>query len=310
MSGEIAVRYAACSTAELFELARAGESRLRPEAWQSLKDELRKRGLELTPEDEALASGPANEPLTTDSEVPGSAPASDSEPVVSVGVDSWLGFFLVLVTLNVSFLTYKVLAAFVALAWVGVLYGLVDVVMVIGIVLVYHRDPLAPRFWRAVLVLTGGLAVFLGAGRLIAWSFAGPTAAMSIAWATYWNSSRRVRATFVPRPPDEELDESTVQAESDAEPVPDVEELSAELDDATRQGNFAVVYIVIGLAVTVGTYIVASARGGGTYTIAWGAILFGMFGAARAKGRQKRARGRLQRLRYADEAALSPERER
>jgi len=316
MSGEIAARYAACSTAELFELARAGESRLRPEAWQSLKNELRKRGLELTPEDESLASGPASASLTTDSELPGSEQTSDAEPAVAVGVDAWLGFFLVLVTLTVSFLTYKTLAAFVALSWVGVLYGLLDIVMVIGIVLVYHRDPLAPRFWRAVLILTAGLAVFLGAGHLIAWFFAAPAAAMSIAWASYWNNSPRVRATFVIRPPansateldpsttspDEELKESSAPVEFDAEPVPSVEELNAELDDARRQGNFAVVYIVLGLVVTIGTYIMASSRGGGTYTIAWGAVLFGMFGAARAKGRQKRARALLQRRRYLPES--------
>ena len=308
MSEEIAGRYAAYSTAELFELARAGESRLRPEAWQSLKNELRKRGLELTAEDESLASGPTNACLTTDSELPGSEPASDSEPAVAVGIDAWLGFFLVLVALNVSFLTFKTLAAFVALSWMGVLYGLVDVVLVIGIVLVYHRDPLAPRFWRGVLILTAGLAVFLGAGHLIAWSFAAPAAAMSIAWAIYWNNSPRVRATFVARrsadsatdldasttTPDEKLEESSAQTESDAESVPSVEALNAELDDARRQGNFAVVYIVIGLVVTIGTYILASSRGGGTYTIAWGAIVFGMYGVARSNWRRKRARALLQ----------------
>jgi len=294
MSEEIAARYAAYSTAELFELARAGESRLRPEAWQSLKKELRKRGLELTPEDESLASGNPNDSLTTDSELPGSEQATDSEPAVAVGVDAWLGLFLVLVTLNVSFLTFRTLAAFVALSWVGVLFGLVDVVLVIGIVLVYHRDPLAPRFWRGVLILAAGSAVFLGAGHLIAWSFAAPAAAVSIAWATYWNNSPRVRATFVSRPPNEDLDESSAQTESDAEPIPNVDKLNAELDDARRQGNFAVVYIVIGLVVTIGTYILASSRGGGTYTIAWGAIVFGMYGAARSNWRRKRARALLQ----------------
>lgn len=291
MSEEMAARYAAYSTAELFELARSGESRLRPEAWESLKNELRKRGLELTPEDESLASGPTSASLTTDSELPGSEPASDSEPAVAAGVDPWLGAFLVLVTLNVSFLTYKVLAAFVALSWIGVLYGLLDVVLVIGIVLVYHRDPLAPRFWRGVLILTAGLAVFLGAGHLLAWSFAAPAAAMSIAWAAYWNSPRAL-ATLATRP-------SAVRAtevdatQIDADAGPGVDELNAELDDARRQGNFAVAYIVMGLALTIGTYSIALSRGG-TYYIAWGAILFGMFGAARSNWRRKRARVLLQ----------------
>lgn len=297
MSEEIAARYAAYSTAELFELARAGEGRLRPEAWQSLKIELRNRGLELTPEDESLASGPTNASLTTDAEVPGSEPASDSEPAVAAGVDAWLGFFLVLITLNVSFLTYRTLAAFVALSWIGVLYGLLDVVLVIGIVLAYHRDPLAPRYWRGVLILTAGLAVFLGAGHLMAWSVAAPAAAMSIAWATYWNNSTRVRATFVTRPAADratELDASSAQAESNAEPVRSMQELNAELADARRQGNFAVVYIVIGLGVTIGTYIMALSAGRGTYTIAWGAILFGMYGVGRSNRRRRRARALLQ----------------
>jgi len=288
MLEEIAARYAAYSAAELFELARAGESQLRPEAWQTLKDELRKRGLELTPEDETLASGSADASLTTD-------PALlEQEPAVPAGIDEWLGLFLVLITLNVSFLTYKTLAAALALSWMGVLYAVPDVVLLIGIVLTYHRDPLAPRFWRAVLILNAGGAVFVGAGHLKAWSVAAPAAAISIAWAAYWNYSRRVRATFVTRPPNEELDESPAQDESEAEPVPDLDELNAELNDAKRQGNFAVVYIAIGLGVTVGTYSMASFRGGGTYTIAWGALLFGMYGAARSSWRRKRVRALLQ----------------
>ena len=92
MSQEIAARYAAYSTEELFELARAGESHLRPEARQSLKSELRKRGLEMTPEDESLAAGPTNASLTTDSELPRSEPARVSEP--APGFDGWLALFV------------------------------------------------------------------------------------------------------------------------------------------------------------------------------------------------------------------------
>ena len=137
---------------------------------------------------------------------------------------------------------------------------------------------------------------------------------MSIAWAAYWNNSPRVRATFVSRASADsatELDASTTspdeKPDESSAPVPSVDELNAELNDARRQGNFAVVYIVMGLAVTIGTYIMVSSRGGGTYTIAWGAILFGMFGAARSNGRRKRARALLQRLRYVTDSANGDE---
>jgi hypothetical protein len=132
------------------------------------------------------------------------------------------------------------------------------------------------------------------------------TVTVLIGWAAYWTRSRQVRATFsTVRSPDtatadfstspsEELDGSLTDVESNAEPVPTIEELNAELDDARRQGNFALVYILIGLAVTIGTYSMALAGGGRTYYIAWGAILFGMYGAARANGRKTRARALLQ----------------
>jgi hypothetical protein len=298
MSEEIAGRYAGYSTPELFELARAGESRLRPEAWQLLKTELRKRGLELTPEDESLASGPTA----------GSEPASAPRQAVTAGFDTWLVLFVVMMALNVVLRTYQTFAAFVALSWIGVFYALHAVILVIGIALVYHRDPLAPRYWRNVLILTAGLNVVLGAAHLMDWSRALLTATVLIGWAAYWQTSRRVRATFAtvravetptevgaPRTsPSEELDGTLTQVESDAEPVPSVEELNAELDDARRQGNAAGAYIVVGLAITIGTYFMALAGGGRTYFIAWGAILFGLFGAARANARRKRARALLQ----------------
>jgi hypothetical protein len=45
----------------------------------------------------------------------------------------------------------------------------------------------------------------------------------------------------------------------------------------------------------MGTYFMALAAGRGTYTIAWGAVAFGMYGAARANGRKKRVRALLER---------------
>src|SRR4051812_23177899 len=110
-------------------------------------------------------------------------------------------------------------------------------------------------------------------------------AAGLIGWGAYWARSRRGGATFATlgsangptevaasvASPIEELEGSPATTESDAEPVPSIEELNAELDDARRQGNFAVVYILIGLAVTIGTYSMALAGGGGTYYVSSGA---------------------------------------
>ncbi|HEY2377952.1 MAG TPA: hypothetical protein VGH98_18405 [Gemmatimonadaceae bacterium] len=112
--------------------------------------------MELKPEDEALASSRPDASITTNSELPGSEPASHAEPVITPGVDGWLALFVVLVALNVITLTYQTLAASVALSWTGVKYGLHDVILVIGLVLVYRRDPLAPTFWRGVLIVAAG----------------------------------------------------------------------------------------------------------------------------------------------------------
>src|SRR5215472_3838043 len=111
MSDDLAARYAEYSTADLFELAREGESKLRPEAWQSLQHELRKRGLELTPEDTALASGSPTESLTTDDDLP----ASEAEKAIAIG--GWLAVFVAWMALQVVLLTLLTLAAFVRLSW-------------------------------------------------------------------------------------------------------------------------------------------------------------------------------------------------
>ena len=293
MPEEMAARYARYSTAELFELARGGESKLRPEAWQSLKNELQKRGLELTPEDEALASGRPGDSVTTHSELQRSEPVSDSPP--DDGIGGWLVVFVAFIALNVALRTYQSLAAFNSQFVIAVFYGLHAVILATGIVLVYQRDPLAPRFWRDVLLLTAALNVFLAAVHSMDWSQALLSAGVLIAWAAYWTKSRRVRATFglsaSTTSPDQELEASPAQTASDAAPVPSIEELNAELDDARRQGNYAVLFLVSGLALSIGTW---ASSGGRRYYIAWAAILFGLIGAARSNARRKRAKTLLE----------------
>ena len=294
MSEEIAARYARYSTSDLFELARAGESKLTPEAWQSLKSELQKRGLELTPEDEALASGRASDGITTDSDFPRTKSISDF-PTDDIG--GWLVVFVAFIALNVAVRIYESIAAFNSHFVMALFYGLHAVVLATGIVLVYQRDQLAPRFWRDVLILTAALNVFLAATDSMDWSRALLAAAVLIAWAAYWTRSRRVHATFgidaATMSADQELEDSAAQTASDAQPVPSVEQLNAELDDARRQGNYAVLFLLSGLALTIGTW---ASSGGRRYYIAWAAILFGLIGAARSSARRKRARLLLQNV--------------
>lgn len=52
-------------------------------------------------------------------------------------------------------------------------------------------------------------------------------------------------------------------------------EISEELSDGKRNMVVGGLWCLGGIAVTIGTYALAS--GGGTYTVAWGAILFGLF---------------------------------
>jgi len=244
------------------------------------------------------------------SEFRGVEPAGPSQPPVPTGFGGWLVLFFVFMALNAMFLTYRTLAAFVALSWMGVVYGLSDAIVVIGLVLLYHRDPLAPRFWQSVLVLLAGIDVFLTAARFVYWPSGMLIAGTAIAWAAYWNYSVRVRATFVARPsagtsqgldgstasPEQELHERSSEAGADAETVPNAEELNAELDLAKRQGTVAATAIVIGLAITIGTYTLASAGHGREYYISWGAILYGIIEAVRANRRRDRARALLRNV--------------
>src|SRR5690242_15936498 len=100
----------------------------------------------------------------------GSAAASDSAPNVMPGIRDWLVLFVAFMALNVVILAYKTLTAFVALSWIGILYGVNVVILVIGLVLVYARDSVAPRFWRAVLTITAAFNVLLAAVHLMDWS--------------------------------------------------------------------------------------------------------------------------------------------
>jgi hypothetical protein len=89
------------------------------------------------------------------------------------------------------------------------------------------------------------------------------------------------------------MEELSVQDASDADPLPSVDDLNIELDRARRQGNAAVLFLVIGLGVTISTYAMASV-GGGRYYFALGIIGFGIIQAARSNTRRNRAKALLQ----------------
>ena len=223
----------------------------------------------------------------------------DARAGVTPGIREWLVLFVVFMALNVLILAYDAMTAFVALSWAGVLYGVQAIVLVVGLVLVYQRDPLAPRFWRGALIAIAAFNVLLGAAHAMEWSRALFMAGVLIAWAVYWHNSQLVRATFVPRASmassGEVPEEPTDEVARDAEPVPSIEELNAELELARRQEGLGVLYILIGLTVTAGTYALASSAGG-TYFVTWGAVLYGIIQSVRAHARRTRAQGLLRRM--------------
>jgi uncharacterized membrane protein YvbJ len=84
-------------------------------------------------------------------------------------------------------------------------------------------------------------------------------------------SSDAVKCRFCQRP----LDAQTRQA---AAAVQEVEQSSHRKQQSMRTMFIGLAMLVIGIAITVGTYAMASSSsGGGRYVVTWGLIVFGGF---------------------------------
>lgn len=122
---------------------------------------------------------------------------------------------------------------------------------------------------------------------------AGPAAYEPAAWSVVSSELRRRRlpAPEIPAPQFDPV--ATLE-----DPIPEdltADQIDAVMVEARRRSGTAFWWLAGGIAVTLGTWA-AAADNGGTYTIAWGAILYGILRMWQAESRIReltRARGQL-----------------
>lgn len=203
-------RYARFSDAELLELAAAGKSSFREDAWNLLEHELRKRRLSL----DSSSPIPATDRTPESSAVLKLAETSNPEAQAPSGIGGWLAFFVGWTALSAIALAVATVEAVRSLSWIAPLTALDALALVLGIFLVLRRDRAAPAFWKGLFLFWAAVSVFLAATDVTTWATAGIYVAWSLTWVGYWATSQRVRATFRARSPEDraatEIDLSSV----------------------------------------------------------------------------------------------------
>lgn len=95
--------------------------------------------------------------------------------------------------------------------------------------------------------------------------------------AAYWLASDQIRQGTAPAKVQETLTARGLDARSAATVVDRVKQVEASATQAAARRNlmWGAMLCFVGIVVTVITYRMATNWGGGTYVVAWGAVLFG-----------------------------------